>query len=233
MVLERPACAERLRRLVDLVSGDPAAPTTIRDPRRVMEDHVLDSLIALEVPQVQSARTIADLGSGAGFPGLPLAIAKPEAEVWLVEGSTRKCRFLERALSLCEIPNARVVHSRAEEWAAGIGRQDLVTARALARVDVVAEYAAPLLRDGGVAVLWEGAASEEAQRASAAAAEALGLEDLGRKVVRPYAEAAHRHLHVFAKVRSTPSRFPRRAGMARKRPLGGPGTPSSSDRSPR
>jgi 16S rRNA (guanine527-N7)-methyltransferase len=116
---------------------------------------------------------------------------------------------------------AQAIPARAEEWAAhdGAGPYDAVTARALAPASVLAEYAAPLLRIGGVLVAWKGArdAAEEADGAAAAAI--LGLEGPRIVPVKPYRGSRNRHLHVYSKVRKTPERFPRRAGVAAKRPL--------------
>lgn len=212
--------AARLRALVDLVAMDAAAPTTVTDPPGIVRDHLADSLVALELEVVRSAGVIADLGAGAGFPGLPLAVALPRAEVFLVESNGRKCEFIRRAAAVCGAGNAVAVHARAEGWAEGLGRCDVVVARALAPLAVVAEYAAPLLRPGGTLVAWRGRrdAADEAQGARAAAE--LGLDPAPPIRVEPYPGALHRHLHCLVKVSPTPARFPRRPGMARKRPLG-------------
>ena len=139
-----------------MLTRDPLAPTSMRDPTQALNDHLADSLVALELAEVRAASRIADLGAGAGLPGLPLAIALPSAEVDLVESNRRKCEFIARAAGACGLSNVEVVNRRAEEWPEGIGRFDLVTARALAPLPVVAEYAAPLLRIGGR--WWPGAA---------------------------------------------------------------------------
>jgi 16S rRNA (guanine527-N7)-methyltransferase len=211
--------AAQLAALADLLSSDPRAPTTVRDPRQVLDDHLADALVALELPALLRAGAIADLGSGAGVPGLPLAIALPDALVTLVESNGRKLAFIERALSVCGITNADAVHSRVESWTAGRERQDIVTARALAPLAVVAEYAAPLLRIGGALIAWRGRRDEREETAAARAAAQLGLEPAPPLVVHPYPAARHRHLHVMTKVAPTPAQFPRRPGVARKRPL--------------
>lgn len=211
----------QLRELHRLLVEDPLAPTAVRDPRQVLDDHLADSLVALELEVVGTARRIADLGSGAGVPGLPLAIALRDAEVALVESAARKCAFLERAVERCGVTNARVVHARAETWPEGIAAFDLATARALAALDVVVEYAAPLLVIGGTLVAWRGRRDLEAEEVAARAAAAVGLEPAEIVFVKPYATAQSRHLHLMSKVMETPSGFPRRPGMALKRPLGG------------
>jgi 16S rRNA (guanine527-N7)-methyltransferase len=212
--------APKLNLLLELLISDEAAPTAIRDPRRVLEDHLADSLVALGVDRVASARTAADLGAGAGLPGLPLAIALPDSHVTLVESSRRKCEFIERAVGLCGVANADVVCKRAESWGAGLGRMDLVTARAVAPLPVVVEYGAPLLRLGGALVVWRGKREPEAERAAGLAAGHLGLDLIDLRAVRPYPEARHRHLYVWLKTAQTPAGFPRRPGVALKRPLG-------------
>lgn len=187
----------------------------------ILRDHLADSLVALDLSEVRGARAIADLGAGAGFPGLPLAIALPAARVSCVESNGRKCAFISRAAEACGAANAMAVHARAEDWGAGLGACDLVTARALAPLAVVAEYAAPLLAMGGWLVAWRGRRDDADEAAGAKAAAELGLEPGPVIAVEPYPGALHRHLHVMRKVATTPERFPRRPGMARKRPLGG------------
>jgi 16S rRNA (guanine527-N7)-methyltransferase len=211
---------EQLRLLHRLLVEDPLAPTAVRDPEKVVDDHLADSLVALELTQVRSAGAVADLGSGAGVPGLPLAIALPGVRVALVESAARKCAFLERALAECGLANTRVIHARAESWAQGIESSDLVTARALAPLDVVVEYAAPLLTVGGMLVAWRGRRDHVAESEGARAAAKVGLEPLEILAVQPYPGAVNRHLHLMSKVMPTPAGFPRRPGIARKRPLG-------------
>ena len=214
-----PAGVAALETILELQADDPAASTTVRDPARAVDRHVADSLVALELPAVRAARRIADLGSGAGWPGLALAAALPEARVALVESSIRRCRYLERAVAAGPLPNAEVVHARAEAWTAGMAAHDTVTARAVAALPVLCEYAVPLLADGGVLVAWKGLVEPAEGEAGAAAAGILGLEPAEVRVVDPYPEAERRTLHVFRKVAPTPERFPRRPGMAVKRPL--------------
>jgi 16S rRNA (guanine527-N7)-methyltransferase len=215
-----PEMGDQLQVLLTAVVTDPFAPTTITDPVRAVGDHLADSLVALELPEVRSAAAIADLGSGAGLPGLPLAIALPCARVVLVESSRRKCAFIQRAAIACQLGNAEVVNARVEDWPAGRGRSDLVTARALAPLDVVVEYAAPLLKLGGRLLAWRGRRDADAEMAAQRAAEAIGLEVGPVLKVTPYAGIVNRHLHLMSKVMDTPPQFPRRPGMAVKRPLG-------------
>lgn len=199
---------------------DEHAPTAVRRTPAAVDMHLADSLVALDVFEIDDSSTVADLGTGAGFPGLAIAVARPKASVNLVESQRRKCEFLERLLAEAAIDNASVVCARAEEWREGASSNDVVLARALAPQPVVLEYAAPLLRLGGTLLDWRGRHNEQEELAAAAAAQTLGLCLREIRRVVPFEGAHDRHLHVFVKSDTTPERFPRRAGMARKRPLG-------------
>lgn len=168
------------------------------------------------------ARSIADVGAGVGFPGLALAVALPDARFDLIEARARKCEVIERLARAASVANARPVAIRAEEWGAGEGdgAYGAVTARAVAPLAVLVEYAAPLLYERGVLVAWKGARDDGEEGRAATAAAEVGLEPGEVRRVVPFEGARDRHLHVYEKVRPTPARFPRRAGMARKRPLG-------------
>lgn len=218
-----PQQRSQLALLVDALLGDAHAPTAIAEREEAWRVHVADSLAGLEVQALTEACTIADLGAGAGFPGLALAVALPHAEVRLVESRERRCEFLARAVAAAGIGNARVVCARVEEWRAGVGANDAVTARALASQAVVLEYAAPLLRLGGTLVEWRGGRDAAGERRADVAAQELGLTRVQVSAVTPYPRSRERHLHVFVKDAPTPERFPRRPGIARKRPLGGAG----------
>jgi 16S rRNA (guanine527-N7)-methyltransferase len=211
--------ASKFEALLDLVASEPASITSVRDRREGVDVHVADSLVALELDVVRAATRIADLGSGAGFPGLALAIARPNASVALVESVARKCAFLERVARALALTNVTVVAARAEAWRDGFSTSDVVTARAVAPLGVVLEYAAPLLAMAGTVVAWKGRpAATEAADATAAAL-ALGLSPPQAHPVVPFQGAQGRYLYLSSKVAPTPARFPRREGMARKRPL--------------
>jgi len=213
-----------LAAFLQLIASDPTPPTAVRDPVAAVDVHVADALVALEVPEIRAAASVADLGSGAGIPGLVLAMALPAARVSLVESNRRKSSFIGRAIEVSGVHNALVVNDRAETWAAGKVSQDVVTARALAPLNVVAEYAAPLLRVGGTLVVWTGKREPEVEASAAQAGKILGLSGPLVFEVTPFAASEHRHLHIMSKVSDTPATFPRRPGVARKRPLGLAGT---------
>jgi 16S rRNA (guanine527-N7)-methyltransferase len=212
---------ERLGAMLSLLERDEHAPTAVRDRRRALEVHVADSLVALELDAIRAAGRVVDLGSGAGFPGVALALALPEARVDLVESQRRKCDFLREMCAVGGLRHVCVVCARVEDWREGLGQADAVLARALAPQSVVLEYAAPLLRIGGVLVDWRGRRDQADETAATLAAAELGMRLVEVRHVVPFERAQERHLHVFEKAAETPERFPRRAGMARKRPLGG------------
>jgi 16S rRNA (guanine527-N7)-methyltransferase len=213
---------ERLALLLEGLEAEDDPHTTVSDPARALDVHLADSLSGLQVPALAGADTVADVGAGAGFPGLALAVARPHARVDLVESAGRKCAVIRRLADRAGVANARVLHARAEELAAGegAGSYQAVTARAVASLGVLAEYAAPLLEPGGVLVAWKGRRDPAEEHAGAVAYAQLGLEAGEVLHPRPYAGARDHHLHVVHKVAVTPARFPRRPGQARKRPLG-------------
>jgi 16S rRNA (guanine527-N7)-methyltransferase len=220
--------ADRLRRtlapVLELLAADPASLSSVRDPDQAWHTHVLDSLSGLEL--LGSPRELADVGAGAGFPGLALAAALPGAHVDLIESVRRKCAFIERAIDVAALDNATAICARAEAWAAapppdgGRERYDAATSRAVGRLSTVAELASPLLREGGALVVWKGRrdADEEAELRRAAAGLAMTPEE-----IRPAGKSSgfeHRHLHLIRKTGPTPADLPRREGMAKKRPRG-------------
>jgi 16S rRNA (guanine527-N7)-methyltransferase len=212
--------AHQLQSLAELLCGDRLAPTALREPRAVLEDHLTDSLVALELECVRTARSAVDIGSGAGLPGIPLAIALPQCSFVLLESSSRKHSFLTRAVEAASVTNAEAAHARAESWEGGLRRFDLAVVRAVGRLDVALEYAAPLLRVGGWAVIWRGQRDHQAEAEAEIAAKALHLRPEQIVQVTPYERVRHRYLHLALKVMETPQGFPRRPGVASKRPLG-------------
>ena len=215
----RDDAAAQLETLLALVRAEPTSVTAVRDPRQAADLHVADSLAGLAVDELRRASAICDIGAGAGFPGLALAVALPAAHVTLIESVRKKCDFLERAMAEMGVANVAVCCARAEEWAAGLGTQHVVTARALAPLAVLVEYAAPLLALDGLLVAWKARPEPGEEADGAAAAATLGLELAEVVRVEPFAGSRDRRLYVYRKVRETPPGYPRRAGMARKRPL--------------
>jgi 16S rRNA (guanine527-N7)-methyltransferase len=178
--------------------------TSIRDLEEARRVHLEASLEAL--PFLEDGPVV-DVGSGGGSPGIPLAAARPDLEFVLVESNRKKCDFLRRLAE--EFGNASVVCARAEDHARGIGREAYGTAlaRALAPPPVAAEWCLPLVRREGRAILFVGPSGDRLAVATAAAVLGGELED------------AQPGLFILRKTGPTPERFPRRPGMAKKRPL--------------
>lgn len=230
MAVELPDGARAaMRSVLALLAEDRGAPSSVTDPQRAWQVHVADSLTGLEVEALREAVRIADLGAGAGFPGLALAAALPAADVRLVESIGRKCEFMRRAIERARIANARVICARAEAWAespppqGGREAHQAVTARAVGRLSTVAELASPLLLEGGVLVAWKGRRRLDEELELERAVPRLAMDPVEVVRVGPYAGSANRHLHVIRKSGPTPEALPRRPGMAKKRPYGARG----------
>ena len=194
--LPSPAVAALADHLRMLLAWNAAVNlTAIRDPRAAVAAHVLDALSALPVLRARSVRALVDLGSGGGYPGLPLAIALPAERALLVESIGKKARFLETAVAGLGLADRMdVAAERAETLAADARHRErwpAVTARAVASLGDLVELAFPLLAPGGILVAWKGSAiGEERDRAMPAMA-ALGGGTLEVIVAAPPAPAGH------------------------------------------
>jgi 16S rRNA (guanine527-N7)-methyltransferase len=191
---------DRLQRWIHAVVATPGL-TAIDEPDEARRVLLEDSLRGLELVRELDG-PIVDVGSGGGAPGIPLACLLPDREVTLLEANGRKCDFLRDWAP----PNAAVVQGRAEEQETE--RYGVAVAKALAPPPVAAEWCLPLVRTGGTAVLWAGASADADQVARVAARLASELIDGPSGFL------------VLRKLGPTPEGFPRRVGVARKRPLG-------------
>jgi 16S rRNA (guanine527-N7)-methyltransferase len=217
-----PAGRAALEKVLELLAEERASVSSVTDRKRAWRVHVADSLTGLAIPALREATTIADIGSGAGFPGLALAVALPQARVDLIESVGRKCDFIRRAIDAAGIANASVLNVRSEELAKGRGREAYAatTARAVGRLSTLAELASPLLSEGGVLVAWKGRRDPDEEAQLARAAKRLAMQPEQILHVGLYAGSEYRHLHVLRKSGPTPENLPRRPGMAKKRPYG-------------
>jgi 16S rRNA (guanine527-N7)-methyltransferase len=212
----------QLRALGDLLLTSGVNVTAIREPQQVECFHFLDSLSLLDLPAVADARTVVDIGAGAGLPALVLAIVRPCIFVTAVESVRKKCLFMGRAVAALGLDNMAVVCSRAEEFGRGAGRArfDVAVSRALAALPVVAEYSLPLLRLGGSMVALKGAISDQERIQGDKAVDILGGSDVEPVYMHPFPGAVNRWAYVAGKTRPTPDRYPRRPGVPSKQPLG-------------
>ena len=216
-----PAQRRSLETVLALLAEERASVSSVVD-QRAWKVHVEDSLTGLEVPELREARRIADVGAGAGFPGLVLAVALPEAQIDLIESVGRKTAFIARAAESAGIPNAVAVNARAEDVARGEAREtyDIVTSRAVGRLSTLAELASPLLHENGLLVAWKGKRDPAEEQQLQNASEALAMTPEQILDVGHRAGSEHRHLHVIRKTAETPSNLPRKSGLAKKRPFG-------------
>lgn len=218
-----PAHPERLRALIEVLlrENQKLNLTSIREPDAAWIKHIVDSLRALETGLFEGPKRVVDVGAGAGFPGLPLAIERPDLQLTALEATGKKCAFIELAMRELGIAGA-VLNARAE--AAGQDRKsraqfDVAVCRAVGSLAEVAELCLPLVKVGGHVVLWRGeTAPQEARQAS----QVLGK--LGGRVQRvaayelPQHETRY-HLTIIEKAKSTPGGFPRRDGLPKSQPL--------------
>ncbi len=182
--------------------------------------HYADCLLPLRLGLVPFEGMAVDVGSGAGFPGLPLAIASPNLQITLLESKGKRCDFLKEAVASLGLPNVRVLPGRAEDAAVPPEREryDLAFARAVAPLNVLAEYLLPFLRLGGRALCWKGPAVRDELTAAEAAVNELGgelgeLKDIGIPGRRSL-------IQLIYKRSPTAEKYPRKAGMPEKKPLG-------------
>jgi 16S rRNA (guanine527-N7)-methyltransferase len=196
--------------------------TAISDPEEVLLKHFLDSLSVLKVYDKPSARLL-DIGSGAGFPGLALKIVRPQWQVVLLEATGKKVTFLQHMIETLQLEHVDAVHGRAEELARKQEYRatfDLVTARAVASLPVLLEYAAPFCRVGGrIILLKKGELEDELAQGKRAALEVGAVLTSDAAVLLPGLEDGRRLL-VWEQQSLTPGRYPRSGAALAKKPLG-------------
>ena len=208
-----------------LATYDRANVIGTKDIDEIVLRHVLDSLSCFLFRPLSGVERLADVGSGGGLPGIPISIARPDLAVTLVESTGKKSSFLQYAADDLELEGVTVANERVEDLARRQAHRqayDVVTARAVARLAVIAEYCVPLLRVGGFTISMKGGLDPAELSEGERAAEALGARVSERIQVPSMPEVGdrERQLVIREKVRETPARYPRRPGAATKRPLG-------------
>ena len=201
--------------------------TAITDYEGVQVRHFLDSLsclLALPARCLRAGARIVDVGTGAGFPGIPLKIVCPHISLTLVEATRKKVTFLEHLIGRLGLEGVHVIHGRAEE----LGRQkahreryDWAVARAVAEMPTLVEYLLPLVRVGGAILAQKGESGPAEVHAAEEAIRILGGEVRRLVPVHLHGIAETRYLVIVDKVAATPEKYPRRPGIPSKRPLGG------------
>lgn len=196
--------------------------TAITDEEEMYIKHFIDSYLVLKTGLSMKRKKVLDIGTGAGFPGIPLALLYPESDFTLLDSLNKRIQFLEIVQETLGMKNLELIHGRAEDYAKqGAYREqyDLVVSRAVADLPVLLEYALPFLKVGGTFVAYKGpGASAEVER-SANALELLGGEIESLQIYNLPIIEDERHFILVKKVVETPIRYPRKPGKASKNPL--------------
>ena len=206
--------AERLVCLLRLVWASPLGLTAIRSWEDGRRKHLLDSLAWLPFAELAPGETLVDVGSGAGFPGIPAAVVVPEIQVTLLEANRRRCAFLRNAAAALGLANVAVCEMRAEQAARSGGMRehaDCIVARAVAPMSRLVEYLAPLCRVGGRTVMLKGPRWREEWADAARVAERVGLRGMRYREYELPEGSGMRAVVLLEKGHSTPRRYPRRA----------------------
>lgn len=196
--------------------------TAITEPEEVAVKHMIDSLLAYD-EQLFKNKTLADVGTGAGFPGIPLKIYCPELHVVLIDSLGKRLKFLQQVIDKLGLENIICEHMRAED--AGRNKKhrekyDLVTARAVARLSVLSEYCLPLVKKGGMFIALKGSKYAEEIEEGNAALKILGGRLLSSNQVKLPGLDDGRAIIRIEKIKNTPAQYPRKAGTPEKQPLG-------------
>lgn len=197
--------------------------TAITEPDDVRVRHFLDSLSIATVMGFDAGDKVIDVGTGAGFPGLPMAIAFPQVNVTLLDATAKKITFLEHIIAECGLVNVRAVHARAEDAgndSAHRGQYDVVVARAVARLPSLLEYMLPFAKVGGFCIAMKGETAAEELEDSKRALYVLGGEAKPiADVPFPQIDRTH-YLVTVEKTQKTPKPYPRKAGTPTRKPIG-------------
>lgn len=196
--------------------------TSITAPKDIVVKHFLDSLTLTTVVSQFDGLRLIDVGTGAGFPGLALAIAFPALEVTLLDSTAKKLRFIDSVSRELQLKNVRTMHARAEDAGRDKGHRasyDIVVARAVARLPVLMEYLLPLAKPEGQAIAMQGMTAYDDANSAAKAIEALGGELFTiEEVLLPTLDNP-RYLIVIDKIKKTPRQYPRQPGMPNRHPI--------------
>lgn len=195
--------------------------TAITEPEEVAVKHIIDSLLAYD-EKVFPGKLLADVGTGAGFPGIPLKIYCPELKVVLLDSLAKRLKFLDNVIETLGLKDITCVHLRAED--AGQNKDhrekyDLVTARAVARLSVLSEYCLPLVKQGGFFIAMKGSKFVEEIAEGRTAVGILGGEIISAEEVKLPGLDDGRAIIRIRKIKKTPVKYPRKAGVPEKQPL--------------
>lgn len=197
--------------------------TTITEPEEFVKLHLLDSLAVVGVPEFERANTIIDIGSGAGFPGLPLAILYPGKHFLLTDSLRKRVDFISHAVSTLGLDNASAIHIRAETAGRDTAlreRFDLALCRAVGKLTVILEYSLPFVRVGGAAIFYKTVPAEGEIEDSLLARELLGgSKEVQTETYKDILPGRNHALYIVSKEKPTPKTYPRKEGLPAKVPL--------------
>ena len=196
--------------------------TALTAPEDVAVKHIIDSLTAYDAALFDGARTLIDVGTGAGLPGIPLAVYAPHLTVTLLDSLNKRVRFLTEVTAAMGLQNVRCIHARAEEAARTAEHRaayDIAVSRAVARLPVLLEYTLPFVRVGGTLLALKGRAYAEEQQEARRAAEVLGGGRITARPVHLPGLDDVRAILTVTKERQTPAAYPRGGGAPTRRPL--------------
>ena len=196
--------------------------TALTAPEDVAVKHIIDSLTAYDAALFDGARTLIDVGTGAGLPGIPLAVYVPHLTVTLLDALNKRVRFLTEVTAAMGLQNVRCIHARAEEAARTAEHRaayDIAVSRAVARLPVLLEYTLPFVRVGGTLLALKGRAYAEEQKEARRAAEVLGGGRITARPVHLPGLDDVRAILTVTKERQTPAAYPRGGGAPTRRPL--------------
>ena len=199
--------------------------TALTAPADVAVKHIIDSLTAYDAPLFDAAEALIDVGTGAGLPGIPLAVYAPHIEVTLMDALAKRVRFLTEVTRAMHLTNVRCIHARAEEAARAKEHRahyDIAVSRAVARMPVLLEYTLPFVRVGGAVLALKGRAYAEEAAEAGGAAERLGGGAIAARPVQLPGLDDVRAILTVVKERPTPKAYPRRAGQPEQCPLRNP-----------
>ena len=196
--------------------------TGITDPDGIAEKHFLDSVLLLKCLEIPEGALLLDLGTGAGFPGIPLKIMRPDLRFILLDSLRKRVEFLEHICGELGLADMDCVHERAEILARNKNyreKADIVVTRAVSSLPVLMEYGAPFLKLGGTLAAYKGNISDEEKNASSRAMEVLSFVKERESCFTLPLSNSNRIILTFKKTAATPARFPRKPGTAEKKPL--------------
>ena len=196
--------------------------TSLTSPLDVAVKHFIDSLLCYDAALLKGKKVI-DVGTGAGFPGLPLKIFDPSLQLILLDSLAKRLNFLQQVAEALQLPGIRFEHMRAEDAGSGSklrGKSDVAVSRAVARLSVLAEYCIPLVKKGGYVIALKGSKYKEEIEEAEKAVSLLGGKVMSVKEVSLPGLDDGRAIIVIKKIKDTPAAYPRKAGMPGKKPLG-------------